>query len=199
MFPIRISQDQVCSLKRKFWGCFVQLDYCNLAFFSSHCIPEQPLSHTVYHCLLTWATLPSTWLYWNMYYSKNIPPSQWSRSTRKWDFPTLFVPWPVFVLSANTLRCWNSSTDGVFLLLFSGKIGRWEINSSFWSRLEGIQEQHVIRAASAPQSAPLATPPSCATFLAYRVFLAEQVPWWSSPRELVHPSSPWTAWKPAEW
>lgn len=174
MFPVRISQGQVFSLKRKFWSCFVQLDCCNLAFFPTR-IPEQPLPHTPHNCLWMWAALPSTWLHWNGHYWNSIPSSKWSRSTHKCHFPTQFVYWPVFVLPANTLRCWNSSRDGIFLLVLSATTGRWEINSGHWAWLGSLQEEHVIRAASAPQSAPLAAHPTLCRSL-HMESAAEQVP-----------------------
>lgn len=66
-----------------------------------------------------------------------------------------FVRCPVFGLSANVLRCWNSSKGGVFLLLFSAKIVRGEMNGSFWPQLEGMQEERGIGAALVSQSSPI--------------------------------------------
>lgn len=183
MFPIHISLVQVCSLNRKFLGCWIQLDYCNLVFFPSHCISEQPLSDILHHCLSAGAISPSVGLHWNVLF-KEYSPKQVIQFNLQMTLHQLWVHWPVFVSPANTLRCQNSAMDAVFLLLFAAKMGRWGMNRSFWPWLEGTQEKPVIGAASAAQTASFATHPvschlPCIQSLCSRADALEKLPRWA--------------------
>lgn len=103
----------------------------------------------------------------------------------------LWVHWPVFFLSANTLGCQNSARDAVFLLLFVAKVGRCMAGRHTG---EMCDQSCFCCPDSLICSTPHHVPPSL-----HMEPPAEQMPWRSSPGELVPPSFLWTAWKLAEW
>lgn len=198
MFPIHISLVQVCSLNRKFLGCWIQLDYCNLVFFPSHCISEQPLSDILHHCLSAGAISPSVGLHWNMCCSKNTPPSRLSSSICKWPFTSCeSIDQFLFHLQIHCNVRIQLRMQSSFCCLQQRWVGEgWTIvfGHGWKARRRNLWSELLLL----PRQPHLQHTLSRATFLAYRVFVAEQMPWKSSPGELVRPSFPWTAWKPAE-